>query len=394
MKILYITTLSPFYNSPASIRNIGLIEGLIENNNRVDILTIQENINALAFDNTLNFSNNITVYKIPINLLYNAFTYKKKNNKKSFKLSNKIKSFIKKIYSRIEIYDGLRKSISTFKKLGIDYSQYDVFISSSDPKSSHLLAKKIIMKNSLKGLRWIQYWGDPFYNDSTNKIWLRFRLKIEERRLLKHCEKVIYVSPLTLNIQKKTFKEYSNKMYFVAPPVIINKVLNNSNQIKYEIGYFGSYNTRARNIMPFYNCLINSNKKTIIVGTGDIKLKNTSNIKIIERISLNDTNIMQNKVKILVCICNTSGTQIPSKLYNYSTTNKKILVILDGENSNLIKEYLNKYQRFYFAYNTEQSIKKSINELLCLEAPYLFTPIFNFTPKNIAADILDTKFYN
>ena len=79
---------------------------------------------------------------------------KKIDNLNSLKL--RIKIIIGKLYSKIRIYgvrEDMLKSIDNVKFSGY----YDFIISSSDPKISHLIAKKTIEKHPNKFNKWIRY---------------------------------------------------------------------------------------------------------------------------------------------------------------------------------------------------------------------------------------------
>ena len=88
-----------------------------------------------------------------------------------------------------------------------------------------------------------------------------------------------------------------------------------------------------------------------------------------------------------MCILNTSGTQIPGKIYHYAAANKPILIILDGEYKQEIFKYLNEYNRFVFCDNKVESIKESIKNI-CLEK-VKYKPLDILNAKNIALSFLN-----
>ena len=79
---------------------------------------------------------------------------------------NLLKNFAYKFLSKFKIYD-FRSSLAS-KKVIIK-EKFDLIISSSDPKSSHLIAESLIKNNPNITNKWIQYWGDPFASDINKK---------------------------------------------------------------------------------------------------------------------------------------------------------------------------------------------------------------------------------
>ncbi len=56
--------------------------------------------------------------------------------------------------------------------------------------------------------------------------------------------------------------------------------------------------------------------------------------------------------------------QIPGKIYHLAGTNKKIIIILDGENEEGILKYLRSFNRFYFCKNNTQDIIDTIKYIM------------------------------
>ena len=70
----------------------------------------------------------------------------------------------------------------------------------------------------------------------------------------------------------------------------------------------------------------------------------------------------EKETDVLVFVCNVKGGQIPGKLYQYSSTKKWILFILDGTEEEMkeIERYYQKYQRYVFCKNNIRDIEKAI----------------------------------
>ena len=87
MKILYITT-SLLRNESASIRNISLINGIVENGNEVDILTLDflEKFEDKFLKTFLTKETKIYKVKIPkFNKIFSIISNKRKEKNKNFK---------------------------------------------------------------------------------------------------------------------------------------------------------------------------------------------------------------------------------------------------------------------------------------------------------------------
>lgn len=385
MKILYITATPLEYNSSANMRNIALIKGLEELGNEVSTLSsdfCEDSIYIESIESKVKLKDR---YWIKLGQLQSNIT-NKVNSKNKFK--KKVKEKLYKIYTKFSIYDP-RKTLTSKIKKGLVNSKFDLIISSSDPKSSHLLAEKIIQLNPDITKMWIQYWGDPFCGDiNRNTIIPDFFIKREEKRLIKKCDKVVYVSPFTLERQQKIYKEYKEKMVFVPIPFLKEKVYKNVKNEKVVLGYFGDYNSKDRNINHLYNVVKENIKLELnICGNSDITLKEKENIKIKTRQKTSILTSLEEVVDILICICNRSGTQIPGKIYHYAATNKPILIILDGQNRKELKRYFEDFDRFELCNNNEKDIEKAILNIINSKKNY--KPSDLLEPKHIAQNIVE-----
>jgi len=278
---------------------------------------------------------------------------------------NKLIGLLRKVYKSLYLFGSTKFLLKYVKDVKFDNKHFDLVISSSDPKTSHLLAKKCL-KNKITCKCWIQYWGDPLLidiTDNTSKLpkWYK---RYVEYHILKDADKIIYVSPLTLEIQKKIYNRLARKMYFLPVPFQSETIYSPTNNKKLRIGYFGNYNFVARDITPLYDAVKNNyNSELIIAGDSEMNLSSIDNITIYTRISREKVKEMESICDVLVCVTNKRGAQIPSKIYYYAATNKNILVILDG-NAIKIKEYLSIYNRFEFCKNTAEDIKRALQNYL------------------------------
>lgn len=381
MNILFVSMLSFSSNSSATISNKGIIKGLYELGHTVDTLTLEVDENSINYDPSINsIKNYVDVeYYIPMNNFYKLFMNRKsstdvdtnKTNKNQSILGrckNFVRNTVKKLYDDVFIYDPQKCNVKNVDKVRIDYSKYDIIISGSDPKSSHLIAKRIFDKNRNLKSKWIQLWGDPMFDDITrNKKYLDYRVKEEEKKLLSICDEVVYVSPLTLDRQKKLFEEYAHKMKFITHCCYDDINVNNGvvnftkHSEKMVVGYFGAYNSAFRDIMPLYNVFKDNKSYDLdIAGSSDLKLDNDTNISVYKKMNSNEVKSFEEKCDILVCICNKYGSQIPAKIYYCTAYNKPIIVIVDGEEKEKLRSHFDEFDRFIICDNDEESIEAAL----------------------------------
>lgn len=383
MKILYITTMPIEYSASANIRNLAVIKGLNEIGYKVDVLCseIGDGINYVDKSFNSNYINKVI-------RIQTVKTTKSGNNLGKINIFKKtIIMIIKKMFEYFSIYDNRKFLLYKFN-VNLIKDRYDIIISSSDPKSSHLLAKKILKKNPKLANKWIQYWGDPFAIDINRKtIYPSFFIRFLEKNILKLANKIIYVSPLTLTAQKTTYKTVKNKMCFIPIPFVNEKIYLNNEKINYRLGYYGDYKSNDRNIIPLYRAVSDSKKYYLnICGDSDYNLQGKHNIKILPRQDSKTIDKLEENTDILIVICNKLGTQLPGKIFHYAATNKPILIILDGNKKNEIKTYLSKYNRYIFCENNKTSIIKNIEKIFSENKEYF--PCKDFNCKNVAKEII------
>lgn len=359
MRILYVVSRPLEINTSSSIRNRATIEGLLELGHSVDLITTEVDKNHSNFDGTIsNKSLNVKYLKLDGVQKYAKFG-------RRYKLLKPLKKLAGMLISKFEIYDNLKKIVDYSLKIDITDGMYDLIISSSDPKSSHLFVSKIFENARIKNTPWIQIWGDPFLSDITksNKL-LNSKIKKEEIRLLKYANKVIYVSNLTLKEQKKIYSFYAMKMFHEPIPYIEKEIypVDDNHKKSLTFLYCGEYLSNVRNIKPLYESIKATNHKLIICGSSDLKLESTDQIKVYPRVSYEKTKELEKECDVLVHLSNLKGSQIPGKIYQYSGTNKLILFILDGEIEALINTFC-KYERYIFCSNNIADINTEIMQI-------------------------------
>lgn len=362
MNILFITSYPLEYNTSANIRNLGLIEGLFANGHNVCTYSPYPT-NLALFDGAL------LDFPFDKRFWIGGISNKSTDVTSNFNngILNKLKRYIYNSYNYLMIYDR-RRFLKRYVSIDDFDRNFDIVISSSDPKSAHLFAEKLFKQNSAIAKRWVQYWGDPFSGDISYKRFLgNLRIKREEHRLIRLSDKAVYVSPFTADDMRTKYPDLKPKIYFSPIPYRLSNTpskmfeFNNNDVI---LGYMGDYNSSNRNILPLYNVLKNANLQSYIVGNSDLKLRPTENIIVEERLQGERFRRMTEQVNVFVCVCNLGGTQIPGKIYHYINTGKPIMVVVDGEYSDELKRYFDSFNRFYICYNNEESIQECIERII------------------------------
>ncbi|WP_042683487.1 hypothetical protein [Anaerosalibacter massiliensis] len=387
-RVLIISSKPLEANESASVRKILTVKSILDTGADVTILSTQIPKNSPNYNNNTDAINMAKKVELRTGAFYNAgITKTNKINNKSVK--RKLKSLARSMYYKLTIYDPLKGCTKYIDKLEDKLeSKYDIIISMSDPKSSHLLALTLLEKGIVSCGRYIQVWGDPMYLDITNKTLIpRQMIKKEERKLLKRPDKVFYVSPLTLEEEKKIFPEYADKMDVLFPIYQKKSIYEPVTKIN-KIGYFGDYNSDIRDIMPLYNAIKDSDYELVICGNSDLKLKSKSNININGRVSFDKVKEFEKEVDLLVHISNSSGTQIPGKIYQYMGTNKPILFVLDGPKECFLKVF-EPFNRVMFCENKKEDIIKTIKRFNNGDFDLEIEPVKEFDNKNLAIKLLD-----
>lgn len=384
MKILYVVSRPLEINTSSSLRNIATIKGFTELGHKVDLVTTQYDKNHANYDSSI-FNENINVKYIQLGGVQQIAKIGRKT-----RFLNPLKVLAYRFLSTIEIYDNLKGIVNHVTKLEIKDGTYDLIISSSDPKSSHLFVHRMFELGLINKTPWIQIWGDPFFSDiARNSFFLASKIKNEEKRILAPASKIVYVSDLTLEEQKRLYPNFANKMYYYPIPYL-EKNLYPAEEEKDSLTflYCGDYSSNIRNIMPLYTAIKNTKHKLIICGSSDIKLNSTEAIKVYPRISYNKTKELEFESDVLVHLSNLRGNQIPGKIYHYSGTNKPILFILDGNKEGLLNLF-EKYNRYIFCDNNVQAISDTLSKINFHKKAVYNNPVEEFSALSVTKKILN-----
>ena len=288
---------------------------------------------------------------------------KKPSNQPSLK--ERMKLIALKIYSKLFVYDVFQTRFKNINKkaLASIENDYDYVLSSSEPRSSHKLAKTILKKRRLKS-KWIQYWGDPMSNDVASSKLFPFLEKREEKKMLELSSYAIYTNPGCARYMQKKYPFASKRISWI-PTTDIAMDQTPVEKKGDDISYVGDYLKKYRDIGPFYEACKALSVKLTIAGSGDAELDSTDRIQILGRVSRSDAIRIEAKSKVLVVIDNEPKCdeciQVPGKLYHFALTNKYVLVISNSKN--IVDDYKT-YNRFVFCKNDLQSIVGAISDIM------------------------------
>lgn len=361
MKILYITSVPLEYSSSANLRNIALIRGLIQNGHEVSTLSTESQKSSACYDKSLMQLEVKNRYFIELGQLH-----AKLNSAQKGSLKLKIKGKLYKLYTAFNLYDSRKNEVSGIDKIDFSSQKFDVIISSSDPKSSHLFAERLLKLHPDIANKWIQYWGDPFTGDINRwSLVPNFAVLKEEKRLLSLCDKAVYVSPMTAGYIKKKHKEFADKIQFVPVGYSEEKLYPKHESSTLDLCYCGDYYSKDRNVQPLFDAVKQMREQCCltVAGNSDIALNSDENITVYPRVEKKKVDEIEQNSDVIVCVCNRKGTQIPGKIYHASATNRAILILLDGDCKNEIKSYFSEYDRFVFCENKKDDIVKTLKAM-------------------------------
>ncbi len=386
MKILYVISRPVELNTSASIRNRATVLGLLENGHEVTVLTTEADPNHSAYDAEMSLRDVTKTIYIKLSGIQSVARFGRR-----FKFFKKLRGYAYRLMVKHEIYDNFKSMVNHTGVISLKEEKFDIIISSSDPKSSHLFVSTLLQQQGADfSGKWIQIWGDPFAGDITLKADKKLALiRKEEQRLLREADKVVYVSELTRKAQQEAYPESAHKMFNYPIPymnerITQNRELKNAEQIN--LIYCGDYMSHVRNLRPLYEAVKQMpNVHLTVCGLSDSPLESCENIEVHSRVPYEQVCEYENKADILVHLSNLKGSQIPGKIYQYSGTNKPILFILDGDEGAL-RTYFKEFDRYAFAENTGESIRACLEGIK--DAQKQYCPVEAFSKKAIAESII------
>ena len=374
MQILVVSGYAPNKNSSANLSHNAFVEGLIKQGYKVDILChsfdVSDDISIPNFDKVYTY-NGLSLYE-KLAQKNNRSGEKETSNEskdlsvgKSIGFKSKCINTVKTMFwAMYGVYNTTVVWYYRAKKFKTN-TKYECIISMGYPPVSHRLTDCLLKHKHVFAKKWIQLWEDPWYY-SLELRGENSKVKKAEYKLLDSAQEVVYVSPITLQNQQRIFDRDKDKMRWCPLAAYYNAEKNDYSGYKEnQYGYFGDYLPYIRNLEPFYNVAVNKSLNVDICGTPSDLFPSKNNVKIYPRLPLGELKEHEDKANIVVCLFNLGGGQIPGKIYQLAATNKTILAILDGpdDEQKIIRDYFEKFNRFVFCQNNEQSISEAIEKI-------------------------------
>lgn len=389
MKLLFVTLWPLEVNTSVTKSNLGLLKGFEKLGYEITILQPEIDKDVYYYDR----SNDLSRYDI-IRIKNDNLGQKIANMQGS---SSRIQTFVFKklraLYNQLSLFDRSKQYLSEAVNFPKYNEYYDIVISTSDPKTSHIFVSKLISLG-LKYGKWIQHWGDPLLGDvSRRNVYPSWYIKRIEKKIISGADRVVYVSPFTAEIQRSNHSEFINKICFA--PLMSDDDTVNERTIKLpldnlRIAYIGDYNSQTRNIMPLYNACKKLDFVFLnIAGNSDLILESTDRIKVNPRVPQTKAKEMESKADVIVSVGNRFGTQIPGKIYYLSSSDKVILITMEEDKKQEMTEYFESFSRYVLCDNSEDAIKQALENIRKKSVFRLKTPE-KLLPVNIVKSIINS----
>lgn len=386
MRILYITSSFDKIGS-ASVRNIGLVNGLLNNGCEVDVLT-QYWPDSMVDVSLKKYQDNRTcIYRDSIPIINRYFSSTQMSS--TVKKKNKIARFIVELAKQIYFFPDIDKEWIRIYKKNLDYKNYDLIISSSDTKTAHFIANSIKKEYRTP---WFSYWGDPWKDDMGTKGIKKILASIYEKKFIRNSDAIFYTSIPTITAIKNTFGNLENIYYL--PRGYLEQIVEKpaeSNTIR--LLYPGSiyYGRNISNLIE--QIKYHNEKKRIkiqldIYGYCDDRLKEIYQSKYVIFHNQVDFSMINNVIAksdgLIILMNDANSHQIPGKLYDFFGTNKMIVAIMPGKNQEVEKFLKNTGRCLVY-----ESRDINLEEIIENVHSECWRPLEDYDPNVIAKSLLE-----
>lgn len=340
MNILLVTLYSLERNTSVAISNIAITKGLLALGHRITWVMPHWTKCETVFDES-----QVRIVRIPGH----------DQKRDAGFLWNRIRS-------HFGMLDFTRSYLRQVKHTQVPNEFFDVVISTSDPKTSHVYTSSLL--SHVKYGRWIQHWGDPLLGDITRNFWWpRWFIKFYEWNILRRADKIVYVTPFTCNAQRTEYPKISDKITFIPLPadMFFTKTASQAGILR--IAYLGDYNPTFRDLQPLYDACSSLDDVFLTIAGHGPKYPSLSNITVLPRIPQDKALEIENEADVIFCVCNKLGTQIPGKIMYKSSSDKHILIALEKDLHDEMYQYFSSFNRFYICDNTAESIIDALQSL-------------------------------
>ena len=290
-----------------------------------------------------------------------------------------------KLRSHFDMLDFTRSYLREVRHVQISHEYFDIVLSMSDPKTSHVFTSKLLHRINYG--RWIQHWGDPLLGDITRNFWWpKWCLKLYEWSIIHEADKVVYVTPFTAQTQKKEHPKMSQKISYIPLPADMHLTHTENNPNYLRVAYLGDYNPVFRNLKPLYEACSSLEFVQLTIAGHGPKYPSKPNISILPRIPQEQALEIENNADVIFCACNKCGTQIPGKILYKTSSDKHILVAVDGDCRDEMIKYFESFNRFVICDNTPDAIAAALSSLRSRAHDYQTSK--RLLPINVAREIL------
>lgn len=363
MNILLVTLYSLERNTSVAISNINITKGLLALGHRVTWVMPDWAQCETEFDASL-----VQIVRVP-----------GEDEKRDAGF------LMNRLHSHFYMLDFTRPYLRQVRKTRVHDEFYDVVISTSDPKTSHVFTARLL--RHVKYGRWIQHWGDPLLGDITRNFWWpKWCIKFYEWTILRKADKIVYVTPFTAEKQRKEYPKMADKIVFIPLPADMHHTETTSRPDQLRIAYLGDYNPAFRNLRPLYNACSKMDGISLTIAGHGPGYRSLLNIQVLPRIPQDQALAIENDSDVIFCVCNKFGTQIPGKILYKSSSDKHILVAVEKESHDEMCKYLESYDRFVVCDNTSASITEALRSLR--GKPHNYVTPERLLPVNVAREIL------
>ena len=290
-----------------------------------------------------------------------------------------------RIRSHFGMLDFTRSYLREVRNTHVSDEYYDVVISASDPKTSHVFTKRLL--RHVRYGRWIQHWGDPLLDDITRNFWWpRWCIKFYEWNILRKADKIVYVTPFTCDAQKKEYPKMAHKIVFIPLPadMFTTKTEVQSNRLC--VAYLGDYSPAIRNLRPLYNACSDMDFIELTIAGHGPKYSALPNVKVLPRIPQEQALQIENDTDVIFCACNLRGTQIPGKIMYKTSSDKHILIAVERELHDEMSRFFESFGRFVVCDNTPESIAAALQSLR--DRPHDYATPDCLLPINVVKELL------
>lgn len=252
-----------------------------------------------------------------------------------------------------------------------------------------------ILKKKNPHAQFLQYWSDPLTLSGIcikllKKMPPRWLFFLIEKMAISGCDRIIYGTKPLAFTQCQLFKKFKKKISYINVSFSdeYNKdCLNKKNENR--LLYAGNYYSTIRDISPLVHAISLQNKYYLdVYGEGDFDFHNMKNITVHPRIEKKKFDIIEKDYQVSICILNKKTSQIPGKIFYDMNSKKRILVLVDGPNQDLILSYLNEFKRFELCKNTVEDIKDYLNNRQAFSIDYDYV-LDNYSPEKVAKELIN-----